>query len=191
MADGILNHPDWPDWQRLLLDEFDKGMGAIAARSPNGMPQRTHFCALCLQVTGFPGSTSDTLSQAILLLRQNTGSETRLDTFAMLGHRVGILENTTEFNRYLQSLREALKPAGRVVFTSVSLNTQNAGQSRPTIATGAAPGQIQCKQLIGPYFSLMRLKSGTLENQAALNGWGFEMLSRQDEDNYAAVLTLA
>jgi hypothetical protein len=146
------------------------------------------FIAIFLQLKTFPVSSSDILPGAIKLLKEKDTIPLRkeFDSTAMLGHRIGMLENSSEIKQYLQNISPSLRPDGGLIFTSINISRN------PDLANRPAPVydelQIQQVNLIGPFFALLRVKAEALQKQATAANWQFEMLYRQDENNYAAQL---
>jgi hypothetical protein len=122
------------------------------------------FAAIFLQVKAFPVSSSDILPVAIKLLKDKETIPLRkeFDAFAMLGHRIGMLENSSGIKQYLQDIGSSH------VYNNL---------------------QIQQVNLTGPFFALLRVKSDALQKQAAAANWQFEIIWRQDEINYLARLS--
>ena len=147
------------------------------------------FAAIFLQVKAFPVSSSDILPVAIKLLKDKETIPLRkeFDAFAMLGHRIGMLENSSGIKQYLQDIGLSLRPGGGLLFTAIDINRNPDSPNRPIHVYNNL--QIQQVNLIGPFFALLRVKSDALQKQAAAANWQFEIIWRQDEINYLARLS--
>jgi hypothetical protein len=141
-----------------------------------------------LQVKDFSVPASDVLPEAIRIIKGKDVFRPlkELDAVAMLGHRIGILENSNGIKQYLQDIGPSLRPDGRLLFTSIDINRNLDSPNRTTPIDDNL--QIQQVKLIGPFFALLRIKAEALQKQAAAANWQFEMLYRQDETNYATRL---
>jgi len=101
-----------------------------------------------------------------------------------MGHRIGMVENVVDLKQYLQDVRKVLQPWGQILLTSFNVKAAN--------GPGQYQGlQLQEKYLIGPFFSLWRVKAEILEGQAAMTDWQYEVIYQQDESNYLVRLGLA
>jgi hypothetical protein len=147
------------------------------------------FGAIFLQVKAFPVSSTDTLPCAIKLLKDKDTIPLRkeFDSVAMLGHRIGMLENSSGIKQYLQDIGPSLRPDGGLLFTAIDINRNPDSSSRPARVNSNL--QIQQVNLIGPFFAFLRVKSDALQKQAAAANWHFEIIWRQDEINYLARLS--
>jgi hypothetical protein len=141
-----------------------------------------------LQVKGFSVPASDILPEAIRIIKGKDDFHPlkEYDAIAMLGHRIGMLENSAGLKQYLQDITAALKPAGQILFTTVDLTSVIESQHRSSPVFNSL--QFQQPNLIGPFFAMVRIKADTLKKQAAAANWQCEIIYRQDETNYLAQL---
>jgi len=188
----------WNEWRDILLSAFESGLAAMAEKGYGAVPARKNFAALFLQVSGFNVPAAEILPEAIRIIKETRDNDSRYDSVAMMGHRIGMVDNISELNQYLQNMQNILKPAGQVLFTSINENaTAENGRmpyrrqnTWPEQKSPAFSRQFQQEKLIGPYFSMLRVKAEALKAQAGMANWQFEMIYRQDDDNYLARLSL-
>ena len=149
-----------------------------------------------------PGlSAADILPEAIKTVKEkdvNDASqadnlpvdEDHYDSIAMMGHRIGFLENSSDLERYLQDVYELMMPKGQMLFTALDMHSfTNQSQN---IQSKRNPGEIEMQfqygNLIGPFFGLFHLDLKTLRTQVATTDWICEILHQKDDDNYTAWL---
>ena len=164
-------------------------MEALGAKGFGTVIGKNAFTTIFLQVNGFSVPVHDILPEAIRNLKEQAASNSlkEYDTLAMLGHRIGMLENSSGIKQYLQDIGPSLRPDGGLVFTSIDISKNPDSPNRPTPVYHNL--QIQQANLIGPFFAMLRIKVEVLKNQAIAADWQIEMLYRQDENNYAARLS--
>ena len=141
-----------------------------------------------MQVKDFSVPSSDILPEAIRIIKGKDVFRPlkELDAIAMLGHRIGMLENSSGIKQYLQDISPSLRPDGRLLFTSIDVNRNLDSPKRTSVFDDYL--QMQQVNLIGPFFALLHIKAEALQKQATAANWQFEMLYRQDENGYAAQL---
>ena len=163
-------------------------MSALGAKGYSVTPGRLSFIAIFLQAKAFPVSSSDILTGAIKLIKDKDTIPLRkeFDAVALLGHRIGMLENSSGIKQYLQDIDPSLRPEGGLLFTAIDISRNPDWANRPTPVYNYL--QLQQANLIGPFFALLRVNSDALQKQAAAANWQLEMLYRQDGNNYAAQL---
>jgi cyclopropane fatty-acyl-phospholipid synthase-like methyltransferase len=164
-------------------------------------PGRKGLTALFLLVNDQGLNASDILPEAIKTVREKDGKdatqadnlsfdEDQYDAIAMMGHRIGFLENSGDLERYLQDAYELMTPQGQMLFTSLDMHSIT-NQSQNT-QSGGYPGEIEMQfqygNLIGPFFGLFHLDTKTLRTHVATTDWQCELLHQEDDDNYAAWL---
>jgi len=199
MIDGKLDDYGWNEWRDVLLDAFEHRMVAIGVKGYQVVPVRNTIIALFLQAKGFGVPSSEILPMAIRIIRGDRVNDSGYDTIAMMGHRIGMVDNIAGLKQYLQDARKLLKPEGQVLITSLdghaaneprqnSYHRQNIYSER---YSGVSSNPIQHKNLIGPFFCLLHIKAETLKSQAIMTTWQYEVIRWQDNDNYFARLYLA
>jgi hypothetical protein len=158
-----------------------KGFGTVIGKNA--------FTTIFLQVNGFSVPVHDILPEAIRIIKGQAASNSlkEYDTIAMLGHRIGMVENSSGIKQYLQDIGPSLRPDGGLLFTSIDISKNPDSPNRPTTVYNNL--QIQQANLIGPFFTMPRIKADALKNQAIAADWQIEMLYRQGENNYAAQLS--
>jgi len=125
----------WTEWHNIMLSAFEHRLAAIGEKGYRGVPARKNFAALFLQVKGFKVPAPQILSEAMRIIRENEENDSRFDGIAMMGHRIGTVENIAGVNQYLQDIRNVLKPDGQVLFTRINVN--------PDVEAGQRPYQRQ------------------------------------------------
>jgi hypothetical protein len=179
----------WKEWRDILRAEYHGKLAALGAKGYRNAPARETFTTIFLQAKGFSVPDSDILPEAIRIIKGKDDFHPlkELDAIAMLGHCIGTLENSTGIKQYLQDITGALKPAGRILLTSVDLLSITESQHQSSTVFNSL--QFQQANLIGPFFALVRTKTDTLKKQAAAANWQYEILYRQDETNYLGRLS--
>jgi hypothetical protein len=183
--------PSWNEWQGILFKAYAQGFSAITGKGGREATARKAFTALFLQVKGFSTPTAGIVTKAINLMKNGTPNASRYDAIAMLGHRIGMMANAADFKQYLRDMREPLTPEGQVLLTSMVVNPVNIPGLKLPGVIQIQPAQFQTENLIGPYFSMLRVKADALINLAASTSWNHEAIYRQDDDNYAALLSIS
>ena len=178
----------WNEWANILLAEYERRFVAMGSKSYGMIPARKIFTAIFLQVKGFPVSTADILLEAIRVIREVEAIHPdkpliakEYDAIAMMGHRIGMVENGSDLKQYLLDARPFLKPEGQILFTAAGLHSTNKANRSL---------QLQQGNLVGPFFNMSRFRADTLKSQAAAANWQCEFVYRQGDGNYAARLSL-
>lgn len=179
----------WKEWRDILLAEYDGRLADLGAKVYRNVPARETFTTIFLQVKCFSVPASDILPEAIRIIKGKDGFHPlkELDDIAMLGHRIGMLENSSGIKQYLQDVTAALKPVGQILFTAVDLPSIIESQNKSSRIFNSL--QLQQANLIGPFFALVRTKTDSLKKQAAAANWQCEIIYRQDETNYLGRLS--
>jgi hypothetical protein len=180
----------WKEWQDILLVDFESRVGALGAKGQRIVVTASkNLTVLFLQVKGFSVPAADILPEAIRTVRENDALQPGISSFAkeydaiaMMGHRIGMVENSAGLKQYLQDVRPMLKPEGQILFTV--LNVGPASRSEQSL-------QFQQANLIGPFFSMLRIKADNLKSQAVAANWQCEIIYWQDDSNYFARLRLS
>jgi hypothetical protein len=178
----------WDQWRNIILAEFDGRLGALGAKGYSGVSERKILTGIFLQVKGFQVPVQDILPEAIKIIREqyaqpdNSSFNKEFDAIAMMGHRIGMVENTAGLKQYLHDVGSVLKPEGQILFTV--LDVVPASKSEQSL-------QLQQANLIGPFFNMSRFKADTLKNEAAAANWQCEFIYRQDDNNYLTRLRLS
>ena len=187
----------WKEWQDILLAEFESRMAAVSAKGQGIAPASKTLTVLFLQIKGFSVPAADILREAIRTIREKDASHADISSFdkgqydaiAMMGHRIGMVENSAALKQYLQDVRTVLKPEGQILLTSLDLHGLNEPEHR--VDPALSRKQFQQVNLIGPFFHMWRIKADTLKSQAVAANWHCELIYRQDDSNYFARLSLA
>ena len=186
----------WNEWQDILLAEFEHRLAAIGTKGYRIIPARKTFTVIFLQVKGFSVPAADILPEAIRTLKEKASLQPDISSsgieyyaIAMMGHRIGMVENSAGLKQYLQDVRLVLKPEGQILLTSLDIHAVN--EPKPQSNPALSSLQFQQANLIGPFFNMLRIKVDTLKSQAAAANWQCELTYRQDDSNYFAWLSLS
>jgi hypothetical protein len=187
----------WNEWQNILRCMFEYRFSAIGEKGNRMIQPRKAFTALFLQAQGFKVPTPDILLEAAKLISKGEVNDSVYDSWAMLGHRFGIVENLADLQQYFQAIRGSLKPGGQVLITSIFSDSTldyksnlNPGSNRPVALANISSLQFQHENLIGPYFNLLSFRAETLKSQARMATWQCQVIHQQDDNNYVFQLSL-
>jgi hypothetical protein len=148
----------WNEWQSTLLNAYERGFSAIMGKGGQALTARKTFTALFLQAKGLKTPASNIFTNAARIISQGGANDSRYDSLAMLGHRIGMMANTADLKQYLRDIREPLKPEGQVLFTSVAVNPANMSGLKLSGVIQIQPAQFLQENLIGPFFSCCVLR---------------------------------
>ena len=144
--------------------EFERRLAALGTKGIPIVPARKTFTAIFLQVKGFPVPAADILPEAIRTIKEKdtlqpdiSSSAKEYDAIAMMGHRIGMVENSAGLKQYLQDVRPVLKPEGQILLTALDITAVNEPEHRSNPALSNL--QFQQANLIGPFFSHVAYKS--------------------------------
>ena len=186
----------WNEWQDILLAEFEHRLAAIGTKGYRIIPARKTFTVIFLQVKGFSVPAADILPEAIRTLKEKASLQPDISSsgieyyaIAMMGHRIGMVENSAGLKQYLQDVLLVLKPKGQILLTSLDIHAVN--EPKPQSNPALSSLQFQQANLIGPFFNMLSIKVDTLKSQAAVANWQCELTYRQDDSNYFAWLSLS
>lgn len=183
----------WNIFSAALLDEFELRLKAMTAKGYMGDPARKTVAALFLQIKGFQVPGSDVLRKVTAIFKEKSVIDSRFENAAMMGHRIGVVDNISDIKQYLQDVYRILKPEGQMLITSLDVRRNNEPVNVPHSRSGQPAGlinmQFQQENLIGPFFSLLRIKSENLIIQVAGTNWQYEMIYRENDNNYLVRLT--
>jgi hypothetical protein len=174
----------WQEWRDVLRAEFDGRLSGLSVKGYGIIPDKKAFIAIFLQIKGFFVPGADILAAAIKTIKEKNAFPLlkEYDAVAMMGHRIGMLENSSGIKHYLQDISPSLRPDGGLLFTSIDINQK---PDLPNRITPVYPNlQFQQVNLIGPFFAMLRIKPDALKKQAVAANWRCEILYQQDENNY-------
>jgi hypothetical protein len=178
----------WKEWRDILCAEYDGRLAALSVKGYVVVPDKKAFIVIFLQVKGFSVPGADILPAAINIIKEKNAFPLlkEYDDIAMMGHRIGMLENSADLRQYLQDVRPFLKPEGQILLTALDVSTVY----EPTYRSSPALNSLQFQQvnLIGPFFAMLRIKPDALKKQAVAANWQCAILYQQDENNYIARL---
>jgi hypothetical protein len=195
-----MNENFWNEWKDFLLQAFECRLTAMDTKGNRVTPGRKGLTALFLLVNDQGLSASDILPEAVKSVREEeckdahqadnlSFDQDQSDAIAMMGHRIGFLENRGDLERYLQDAYELMLPQGQMLLTSLDMHSVT-NQSQ-NIQTGRDPRaiemQFQYGNLIGPFFGMFHLDSKSLRTLVGTTDWQCEVL-HQEVDNYTAWL---
>ena len=179
----------WNEWQTTLLNAYERGFSAIMGKGGQTATGRKAFTALFLQDKGFNTPAAHFFFEATRIMSAGPANDSRYDSLGMLGHRIGMIENTADLKQYLRDIQESLKPEGQILFTSINVNPANM-HGLPAVLK-IQPAQFLQENLIGPFFSMLHIKADTLETCAVTTNWQCGFIYRQDDENYVALLQMS
>jgi hypothetical protein len=202
----------WKEWQDILKIEFGRRMAAIGTKGFNSSAGKS-ITALFLSIKGLNVQAAEILSEVIRIINDRVRIESsqtdnspidndQNDTVAMMGHRIGMVDNFNDLKNYLLDAYLQLKPKGQILLTSINVQNINApktisSQKRNLQFKGyngyvdLSTLEFQYENLIGPFFSLVHFNEETWKNQSALAGWQFKTIYHRDDRNYLTLLTIS
>ena len=170
MTNEKLGDDAWKEWQDILLNSFEYRLAITDSKGYQVVQARKTIVALFLQLKGFNVPSADILREAIRTIRKREVKDSRYDTIAMMGHRIGIVDSIASLNQYLEDAHKLLTPDGQILFTSLSVN-RTAHQEQKSCEKQniryVSDMQFQQEKLIGPFFSLLRIKFESSKSQVA------------------------
>ena len=199
MTNGKSDDCGWNEWRDILLNAFEYRRTAISEKGYQLRPLHNTFTALFLQVKGFKVPVADILPEAIRIIRERKVNDSCYDTIAMIGHRIGMVDNIVGLKQYFQDLYQLLRPEGQVLLTSLDVHTTNEPEhmsyQRQNIQSerylGVSSMQFQRTNLIGPFFSMLRIKAEIIRRQVAMTNWQYEVIHQQDDGNFLVRLSMS
>jgi hypothetical protein len=187
----------WKEWQDILLAEFEGRVAAVGIKGQGIAPASKTLTVLFLQVKGFSVPAADILPEAIRTIKEKDAlhadispfDKVQYDTIAMMGHHIGMVDNSAALKQYLQDVRTVLEPEGQILLTSLDIHavSEQGYRLNPNLSSK----QFQQVNLIGPFFHMWRIKADTLKSQAVAANWHCELIYRQDDSNYFTRLSLS
>jgi len=188
-TDIIKENLFWQEWRDILLAGYNGRLAALGPKGFGTITDKKAFTAIFLQVNGFSVPVHDILPEAIRVVREKVAcpSIPEYDAIAMLGHGIGIVENSAGIKQYLHSVSAVLKSPGQILLTSV--DSPSVIESQHKLPPAFSSLQLQQADIIGPFFAMLRIKAEAMKNQAAAANWRCEIIYRQDENNFAAQLS--
>jgi hypothetical protein len=206
---GMTGESLWNEWQDILENEFEGRMEAISTKAYHSSAGKS-ITVLFLLIKGFEVQTSDILSEAIGIITDRGRKDTshnesssidaeQIDTVAMMGHRIGMVENIADLKKYLSDIHQQLKPDGQVLLTAFSIQEikkpRRLSTQKQNVQFEGYPKlsnmQFQYGNLIGPFFSFVNFNAESLKKQAAMTGWQLLPIYHGDDRNYSALLTVS
>jgi hypothetical protein len=187
----------WKEWQDILLTEFENRLTNLGVKGQGIIPARKNLTILFLQAKGFSVPAADVLAAVIRTIKAKdtlqpdipSFDNRQYDTIAMIGHRIGMVDNNVSLRQYLRDVRTTLKPEGQILLTSLDIHDVSKPEHRKNPVLSGK--QYQQVDLIGPFFHMWRVKADTLKSQAVAANWHCEFIYRQDDSNYFIRLSLA
>ena len=141
----------WNEWRDFLTQEFECRLTAVGTKGNRMTPGRKGFTALFLLANDLGVSAPDILQEAIKTVKKRVKDThqadnlsfdgDQYDSIAMMGHRIGFLENSNDIERYFQDVYQLMQPQGQMLFTSLDRHAfANRGQN---IQPGRYPREIE------------------------------------------------
>lgn len=122
----------------------------------------------------------------------------KFETILMMGHGIGMVENLSGLDHFLDYARALLGPGGQILLTSldvrVTSETINLSYQKRNAESGHYIGEIRMRfkfrDVAGPFFTWLHVDPETLTEHAQKFGWRCEVIGMQKDGNYLARLCL-
>lgn len=115
----------------------------------------------------------------------------KFDTLLLLMNGIGLTQNLTGLDRFLQHAKQLLLPGGQLIFDSSDILYLYEDLPLPKNKYyGEISYQYQYKNQLGEWFNWLYIDQKTLIKTASKNGWVCEIKYEDDMDLYLAKLTL-
>ena len=187
MIDNKFGNSQWIEWHDIVFDMFQNRLAAISEKEYLAITGN-RLSSIFLQIKGFDLPASDIVPALNRLLNESEVYDSHYDNIAMMGHRIGMVENIAELKRYLQDAHKLLQPMGQILFTSINNLGKSPKPDQKRFQRSGSNVQLQQENLIGPFFSTFIIKNEILKSQAGIADWQYELICRQDDYNYLAKL---
>jgi SAM-dependent methyltransferase len=123
-------------------------------------------------------------------------TEGPFDSLLMLGHGIGITEDLTGLERYLELARRLLAPGGRLLLDSTDVrrsdDPRHLAYQEANRQAGRYAGEIRMQLEFagqrGPYCGWLHVDPETLAERAARAGWSCEVVLEEPAWGYLACL---
>ncbi|MGA1842054.1 MAG: class I SAM-dependent methyltransferase [bacterium] len=160
-----------------------------------------------LQQKGLPVTAIDINPQAVDIMRQKGLIDVHctdifdfrrgcFDTLLMMGHGIGVVETIAGLDRFLAFAHVLLSENGQVLLDSLDVritdNPNDLAYHEANRQAGRYIGEIRIQFEFqgnkGPFCGWLHADAETLKNHAELAGWQCEVIYREENGNYLAVL---
>ena len=119
------------------------------------------------------------------------------DTLLLMMHGIGMVQNLTGLDHFLEHARTLLKPDGQLLFDSLDVrctdNPVHLAYQQANRRAGRYFGQIRLRfeyqGQMGPPFGWLHVDPGTLAEHAVRLGWSCRVVRREENGDYLAQLT--
>ncbi len=116
----------------------------------------------------------------------------KFDTLILLMNGIGLTQNLTGLDHFLQHAKTLLLPGGQLIFDSSDISYLYEDVPLPkNNYYGEISYQYQYKNQKGNWFNWLYVDQETLKEHAAKQGWNCAIVYQDDTDLYLAKLTLA
>lgn len=124
-------------------------------------------------------------------------SET-FDTLLLMGRGIGMVENLEGLVHFLITTKNLIKPGGQLLLNSLDVSCtddpKHLAYHESNVKSGRYAGEIRLcihyKHITGSYCTWLHVDSETLSEHASEVGWNAEVITRENDGNYLAKLTL-
>jgi SAM-dependent methyltransferase len=166
--------------------------------------------SLALQERGLKVMAIDISPQAVEIMSKRGIAETRridvyefsggcFDTLLLMLHGIGMVETISGLDRFLHHAHKLVAPGGQIVFDSLDVrrtaDPRHLGFQEANRQAGRYFGEIRMqfeyKGRTGPLFGWLHVDPETLADHAGKAGWECRVVSREENGNYLAQLTVA
>ena len=116
----------------------------------------------------------------------------KFDTLLLLMNGIGLTQNLTELDRFLQHAKQLLLPGGQLIFDSSDISYLYEDLPKPkTNYYGEIRYQYEYKNQRGDWFNWLYIDPKTLQKQAKKQGWNCAIVYEDEMDLYLTTLILA
>jgi len=110
------------------------------------------------------------------------------DTIAMIGHRIGVLDDTNDFAKYLSDLHATVGLNVQLLLTVLKTNAVDKPKARAL--EGRLSGlQFQYGEFYGPYLAMFSIDIDSLRKQSSETSFQCTVIHEDDNMNYVASIT--
>lgn len=167
-----MNIATWIELRNLVACEFSQKYAAFSSK-------------------GLYGKQKQSGVMALFLLKERMDAAQSEDV-AMMGHRIGVSDDTKQFCEYLSDLREILRPEGQMFL--IAIRDVCAPQRQSPLLGGGNNTEYSLLNkeakyrngvMLGPYFGLFHLSMAALQNIASKTNWQCRVLFDHEDGGYA------
>ncbi len=190
---------NWNELKSSLITTFNQRSAIISLKGGRNSLKPNGFTALFIKRNCEGSNTNDSLSNIIELINAKNKFENHQsislshddeesDDIAMMGHRIGIIENVNEFVKYLTELFDSLKPNDQVLITALNNDRKNNNSTNLNSIEASNLDSIVMKSqygdFFGPYFGLFVFDISNVKAQVDKTEWSMEVMYEHENNEY-------